>query len=57
MSRTKIISVLWDISQLCYKINIELCNGNKWCGKYHANSQQELINFLAAKIHELETKD
>lgn len=54
-NRTKSISVLWDISQRCYKINVELCNGNMWCGKYQANTQQELINFLAVKIHELET--
>lgn len=57
MNRTKSISVLWDISQMSYKINIELCNGSRWCGKSQANSQQELINFLAVKIHELETKD
>lgn len=57
LNRTKSISVLWDISQMCYKINIELCNGNNWCGKYQANTQQELIKFLAAQIHMLETKD
>lgn len=56
-NRTKSISVLWDISQMCYKISIELCSGNNWCGKYQANSQEELIKFLAVKIHDLETKD